>query len=110
MKVLVRKDSATVIPIDCGEGEEGEARLKKLVAQHGAGVTNEDGSPIVLQAAKEIKDETRPFDEWKNDELREYLDARNIDYPSDAVKDDLVRLVKSAARKEAKAAKNSGEV
>lgn len=50
MKVLVKQDSATTTPVDCGEGEEGKARLRQLVQQYGAGVTQEDGSPIPAEA------------------------------------------------------------
>lgn len=50
MKVLVKQDSATATPVDCGEGEEGKARLAKLVAEYGSGVTQEDGSPIPASA------------------------------------------------------------
>jgi hypothetical protein len=47
MKVMVKKDSATVIQVDCGEGEAGKARLQKLLEIHGASsVTQEDGSPV----------------------------------------------------------------
>jgi hypothetical protein len=50
MKVLVKQDSATATPVDCGEGEEGKARLAKLVAEYGSAVTQEDGSPIPAAA------------------------------------------------------------
>jgi hypothetical protein len=50
MKVLVKQDSATTTPVDCGEGEEGKARLAALVAEHGSAVTQEDGSPIPASA------------------------------------------------------------
>jgi hypothetical protein len=47
MRVMVKRDSASIIPIDCGEGEAGQARLKKLVETHGAAsITLEDGSPL----------------------------------------------------------------
>lgn len=50
MKVLVKQDSATTTPIDCGEGEEGKARLAKLIAEYGSAVTQEDGSAIPASA------------------------------------------------------------
>jgi len=50
MKVLVKQDSATVTPVDCGEGEAGIAKARELLAQFGSGVTNEDGSALNLPA------------------------------------------------------------
>jgi hypothetical protein len=66
MKVLVKQDSATSTPVDCGEGEEGKARLANLVAEYGSAVTQEDGSPIPASAlpaepaVKKSKSKSKP--------------------------------------------------
>lgn len=48
-----------------------------------------------------------PFEDRTKDELKAYLDGRSppVEYPSDALHEDLVKLAKSQSRKEARAAK-----
>lgn len=101
MKVLVRRDSSMSVPVDCGEGEAGEQKLRQLVQEHGSSVTNLDGSPIVLASA-EVKEEEKSFSDMTKAELHEYLDAEGAEYTTSDDKDDLVRKARAAARKKAK--------
>jgi hypothetical protein len=51
MRVLVKRDSSSVVPIECGEGDAAKARIRNLVATHGPGaVTLEDGSPVPTES------------------------------------------------------------
>jgi len=48
MHVLVRINSATSTPVDCGEGAAAAAKIAELKGVHGAdNVVNVDGSAIV---------------------------------------------------------------
>jgi hypothetical protein len=56
MKVLVKKDSATTVTVDCGEDSGAEARARSLIVEHGAeNVTREDGSKLDLTVVETVK-------------------------------------------------------
>jgi len=47
MFVLVRKDSATNVPVEIGEGKEAVAKLRGLVEEHGlASISMADGTDV----------------------------------------------------------------
>jgi len=62
---------------------------------------------LVDEPKAEAVEAEEPVAEWLNDDLRAYLDKQvpPVEYPSDANKDDLVKLVRAAKRKEARSAK-----
>ena len=71
------------------------------------GIVKEEHATLVDEPKAEAVEAEEPVAEWLNDELRAYLDKQvpPVEYPSDANKDDLVKLVRAAKRKEARTAK-----
>ena len=90
MKVLVKQDSANVTPVDVGEGEGRASEAAKLVSEFGSGVTNEDGSPVVLTEpvapAVAKKKSRQGHEKWvqgtkriANDQARIHVDSAGHD-------------------------------
>lgn len=59
MRVLVKRDASSSTLVDLGE-DDVERKLRSLVAEHGAAVTNEDGFAIELPPEPEPEEAPRP--------------------------------------------------